>query len=170
MLRSVILFPEFRHMNAINRVREVYDPLYTRIPPHITLVFPFDSEISTAELQAHIAKALNGVGKFKAVLQGISGDMRDGYLFLNIKQGNDQMIALHDRLYEELLAPFLSRKMPYYPHLTVGRLQGKDIFEHAVDALSSVQDRFETVIDKVYVEQIGEDESSTIELSVELLG
>ena len=170
LLRSVILLPKFRNADIIQHIRQMHDPLCTCIAPHITLVFPFESEISTKELQSHIANALNGMEKFKTILQGITGDVRDGYLFLNIKQGNDEIIALHDRLYEGLLAPFHARKIPYCPLLIVGRLREKDAFEHTLDALASMHDRFETVIDKVHVERIGKDESSIIELVMYLQG
>ena len=168
MRRSVIFFPEFCNMDVIHQIRSVYDPLANCIAPHITLVFPFDSGLMTEELRTHAVNALAGVGKFSVALQGITGDARDGYLFLNVMQGNDQIIDLHDRLYAGLLSPFLSRRMTYVPHLTVGRLREKEAFEHAAEALATMQDRFEAVIGKVYVERIGEDESSLIEFAVEL--
>src|SRR5262249_52146904 len=38
--------------------RAAYDPFATFIPPHITLVFPFESDLTAADLEAHIWSAV----------------------------------------------------------------------------------------------------------------
>lgn len=89
-------------------------------------------------------------------------------MFLNVKKGNDAIIELHDKLYSEILESFLFRKVTYCPHLTVGRLP-KDIeFDKALDELSCYRESFETVIDKIYIENIDILEHSTIEFSFDL--
>jgi hypothetical protein len=46
--RSIIIFPQFGNdTNLIQNIRHQYDPLASKIAPHITLVFPFESEISS---------------------------------------------------------------------------------------------------------------------------
>lgn len=64
MKRAIILVPSFDNMNSIKKIREQYDPLANYIAPHITVVFPFDSEISTEELSVQFNQALKGVKKF----------------------------------------------------------------------------------------------------------
>lgn len=81
MKRAIVLFPEFENSRSIQSIRERYDPLADYIPPHITLVFPFESELSTQALSGHIALALAGVKKFHVRASGVTGDARDGYLF-----------------------------------------------------------------------------------------
>ena len=49
-LRTIMIFPEFRNMNVIDSIRIKYDPLTKLVRPHITLVFPFDSDMSNDEL------------------------------------------------------------------------------------------------------------------------
>ena len=107
MKRAIVLFPKFDNIDAIQAVRERFDPLAKYIAPHITLVFPFDSALSTEELREHMARTLQGVKRFPVQLRGITGDFREGYLFLNVKRGNDSIIDLHDRLYQGALEPFL---------------------------------------------------------------
>ena len=46
--RAIILFPKFcSNTDLIQDIRDRYDPLASKIAPHITLVFPFESEISS---------------------------------------------------------------------------------------------------------------------------
>ena len=52
MKRAIVLFPKFQNIDAIQSIRERFDPLAKYIAPHITIVFPFESALSTAELDA----------------------------------------------------------------------------------------------------------------------
>ena len=168
MKRAIVLFPKFDNIDAIQAVRQQFDPLAKFIAPHITIVFPFESELSAKELREHLDCALKGVKKFNVRLNGITGDFRDGYLFLNVKQGNDAIIDLHDRLYRGVLEPFLFRKVTYCPHMTVGRVEEKTEFDQALDTLGCNGERFETTVDTLYVENIDSPEQSIIEFSYEL--
>jgi len=163
MKRAIVLFPRFDNAQAIQRIREQYDPLANYIAPHMTLVFPFESDLSTDDVRAHISQALKGVKKFTVQLNGITGDFRDGYLFLNVKQGNDNIIELHDKLYSGSLEQFLFRKVTYCPHLTLGRVEQQSAFDQALKELGSFAERFETETDKISVECIDEAEHSLVE-------
>src|SRR5690242_2890498 len=97
-LRVVVVFPRFVNMEGIERVRRTYDPLAEGVPPHITLVFPFASALALEELVAHARAAVGGLRPFPIELREITGHEGE-YLFLNVKRGNDALIALHDGLY-----------------------------------------------------------------------
>ena len=168
MKRAIVLFPKFNSIDAIQAVRERFDPLAGYIAPHITLVFPFESALSTEELREHMSHALKGVKRFSVQLCGITGDFREGYLFLNVKRGNDPIIDLHDRLYQGVLEPFLFRKVTYCPHITVGRLEQQTEFDQALAELAGFSEQFEAEIDRVFVENIDSSERSTIELVFDL--
>lgn len=133
--RSIILIPDFKNINTLQEIREAYDPLYSLIPPHITLVFPFTSDITTAQLYEHVSNKTRSIQPFDITLSGITGTP-DHYLFLNVKQGNDQIISLHDLLYSDLLAQFKNNSYTYLPHITVGRLATQD---RMVQALKELQ-------------------------------
>jgi 2'-5' RNA ligase len=168
MKRAIVLFPKFDNIDALQAVRERFDPLAGYIAPHITLVFPFESALSTEELRIHMARALKRVKRFPVQLSGITGDFRDGYLFLNVKRGTDPIIDLHDRLYQGVLEPFLFRKVTYCPHITVGRLEQQTEFDQALEELAGFSEQFEVEIDRVSVENIDSGERSTIELVFDL--
>lgn len=168
MKRAIVLFPKFDGLETIQAMRRKFDPLANYIAPHITLVFPFESALSAEELRAHLHTALAGAKKFNVRLCGVTGDVRDGYLFLNVKQGNDEIIDLHDRLYSGALESFLYRKVTYCPHVTVGRIEQQDAFDLALEELADFRECFETQIDRIYVENIDSQERSTVELEFEL--
>lgn len=168
MKRAIVLFPKFDNIETLQAVRERFDPLANYIAPHITLVFPFESALSTQELREHIVRVLQGVKRFPVQLSGVTGDFRDGYLFLNVKRGNDEIIDLHDRLYRGVLEPYLFRKVTYCAHVTIGRLEQQTEFDHALGELAGFPEQFEAEIDRIYVENIDSHEQSTIELTFDL--
>ena len=49
MRYALHIFPQFADMDEIQWVRARYDPLCRLIPPHITLVFPFEAEEAVLE-------------------------------------------------------------------------------------------------------------------------
>ena len=50
-LRTIMIFPEFENMDIIDRIRDKYDPLARLVRPHITLVFPFENEMSNETIE-----------------------------------------------------------------------------------------------------------------------
>lgn len=165
--RTICIFPHFDNMKLIDELRQKYDSLHNLIPPHITLVFPFRSHISTEDLITHIKEAIIPIRPFELILQGITGNQNQ-YLFLNVKKGNDEMIKLHDRLYTGILEQNLNRNVSYLPHMTVGRIHNKEQFVKVIDVTKDFNYKFSTIISQISVEIIGEDEHSEIEFTIEL--
>lgn len=165
--RAIVIFPAFERMERIAELRRAYDPLAFAVPPHITLVFPFASDLTTASLAAHVSAAVEGIAPFPVELRGITGDA-DEYLFLNVKRGNDEIITLHDRLYTGPLAPFLSPRHTFIPHVTVGRLERPAAFAVALAQAGRLGDTFTTVVREVAVYRIGPGEARTVELAMPL--
>jgi len=168
MKRAIVLYPKFDGLETIQAMRRKFDPLANYIAPHITLVFPFESDMTTQEIGEHVRQAIKGVPRFPVCLGGLSGDQPEGYLFLRVKQGNDEIIDLHDRLYSGALQPHLYRGILYCPHVTVGKVVGSDAFEDALAELDEITTMFECEISRVFVENIDSHEKSTIELVIDL--
>lgn len=165
--RAVHIFPRFANQSFIDRLRARYDPLHQVIEPHITLVFPFESDISAIDLESHVRQRLSGVKPFRLLLRGVTGSA-GGYLYLNVKRGNDEIVALHDTLYTGPLQHFLNRGSTYVPHMTVGRIDDLSDFEEAVQETQDLRDAFETVVAAISIESIMEGGVSRIEAVVEL--
>jgi 2'-5' RNA ligase len=163
--RAIVVFPKFEELHLIHQLRRQFDPLANTIEPHITLVFPFESNLSAEHLQTHIRQAVRSIGPFPVQLHGITGSEGE-YLFLNVKRGNDQLIELHDCLYSGVLAVYLSVEHAFIPHLNVGRLENKAAFLSALEEARKVSTVFQTVIEEVAVYQV--DGDPPIEFGVRL--
>jgi 2'-5' RNA ligase len=154
-------------MDVLHQIRANYDPLHNLIQPHITLVHPFLSNLTLEQLQGHVVKSVKGFKPFNIALQGFSGTV-DRYLFLDVKQGSDVLIELHDHLYNGIIAEYLSRKMTYVPHITVGKLETVLKLNDALQRARRVLDSFESVVSEIAVEIIDDREQSNIEFVVSL--
>lgn len=54
-----MIFPQFKNVNIIDDIRKKYDPLANHVRPHITLVFTFESNLTSIELKEHLKKVLS---------------------------------------------------------------------------------------------------------------
>jgi 2'-5' RNA ligase len=163
--RAIVVFPTFDNGAIIDALRHRYDPLAAVIAPHITLVFPFRSDIAPAALRQHIAEAVAGMRPFPVRLHAITGHAGE-YLFLNVKRGNDELIALHDRLYTGMLTPFLAPEFTFAPHLTVGRLADQHAFRSALREAHAERAVFAATVRAVAVHAIAHDGSGFTEMVV----
>ncbi len=165
--RAIVIYPDFSNMELINEIREKHDPLHKYIAPHITLVFPFQSTLKKDELIEHLDRNLKELTPFDLVVRGVTG-ASDGYVFLDVKVGNDNVIALHDRLYKGILKPFHNRFIPYTPHITVARIEDEKVHNTLVHELEDFEVEFRTVIDKLSIEVLDDCESTVLEYEYKL--
>lgn len=88
-IKTIMIFPEFNEMETIDTIREKYDPLAHLVRPHITIVFPFENEMSNEDITDILTERLKNIHPFELVLSGISKqeDQFGNYLFLGVKEG-----------------------------------------------------------------------------------
>ena len=154
--RVIVIFPTIEEpdqLAAIADLRRRYDPLADLVQPHITLVFPFESEITDPELRDHVRTCLRSVAPFRVRLSQVTGHEGE-YLLLNVKHGNDDLVALHDLLYGGPLAQYLSTEHTFVPHLTVGRIADNQEWREALQLASAVSIHVEFVVSEVSVYEI----------------
>jgi 2'-5' RNA ligase len=133
--QHVIVAPVDDPVAWIDEVRRRHDPIAAAVPPHFTLVYPFEASLAPDALRAHLVQSLAGCSPFEVALAGVSG--ADGeYLRYDIKQGNDALIALHDRLYSGPLARHLDITRSYQPHMTIGRIADAAAWRRVLDELA----------------------------------
>lgn len=154
---AIVIFPAFQpaERQAIDRIRAAYDPLAAVIDPHITLVFPFEVAITPEDLLAHMRQAVEPVVSFDIELRGVTGQENE-WLFLNVKRGNDPIIALHDRLYSGPLAPYYQPRYTYAPHLTIGHVAPGEPFETAFREAADLTATFQTTVREITAYRITE--------------
>jgi len=167
MKRAIVILPKFDGLGLIDQLRRRFDPLASKIDAHITLVFPFESDLSAEQLRAHIQRVIEGMTPFQVQLRGITGH-EGKYLFLNVELGNDQLIELHDRLYSGPLAAYLVSEYTYVPHVTVGCLPDRIEFLKALEMACEVRATFQTVVSEICTYRIESDGNLWEEFSVSL--
>ena len=129
----------------VEQARRRFDPLASMVPPHVTLVFPFSSDV---DVSAHLASVLADVAAFDVTLDGVTG-AEGSYVFYGVKRGNDRLIELHDRLYGDVLTGFLDGERPYLPHVTVGRIGDPVAWRAALAALRETVPRTAVTVSRV---------------------
>ncbi|HEX3047313.1 MAG TPA: 2'-5' RNA ligase family protein, partial [Bacillota bacterium] len=91
--RCILIFPQFENESVIREIRDKYDPLAKHVEPHITLIFPFESDLKTEELKGHLITVLKDIKPFEIQLKGINPV--NNYLFLEVEKGKEKIIELH---------------------------------------------------------------------------
>ena len=161
--RDILIFPQFTNIEKIENIRKQYDELYKILPPHITLAFPFETSMSNDELKDRLMQVLKSVEPFEIVMSGVSlhkdENIKTNYIFLNVVSGVKEIKILHNEIYEKVLNQKMS--FEYIPHITLGTTENEQIeFE--------LNDKFKTIVTKVFVEEIGENEESNVLFEVDL--
>ncbi|HHZ5402266.1 TPA: 2'-5' RNA ligase family protein [Bacillus cereus] len=166
-MHTILFFLNNMSIDKIENIRQKHDPLFKLIPPHITIVFPFKSNISNGELKSHILNLSRGIGKIEIEFANRITSVGN-YLFLEVERGKEQIVKLHDMLYTEPLRQFLKEDIPYIPHVTVGRKESAELAVEVAKDIHSFPEKLQCVIDRISVERIGEKGESIIEFEVPL--
>ena len=171
--RCILIFPTFENMNIIDTIRAQYDPNSKFVNPHITLVFPFESELETSKLSEHIRNVLKDFRPFYLKMKGmkVSIEPEGNYLFLNLVQGLQEIYGLSKALYTGILEKYQSDiyKNRYLPHMTIGKLKKTENYDEIIDRIGNQETEFLSYINFVCALNIFEDNSSIIEITNELI-
>lgn len=118
---AIVALPTLDAAEQIEAIRRRFDPLANVLDAHITLVFPFKSAEGAEVLRGHLCATVGDAAPFALELAPPSVE-DGGYLSLNVTHGTQHCVQLHDSLYSGILAPHLSPRHTYRPHVTLGRL------------------------------------------------
>ncbi|MBX0355577.1 2'-5' RNA ligase family protein [Bacillus toyonensis] len=166
-MRTILLFLKNMSIHEIEDIRLEHDPLFGLIPPHVTIVFPFESPISNDELKLHILNVSKKI--YNIEIEFANQITSEGaYLFLRVEKGKEQIEDLRNILYTGPLLQFLKEDIPYIPHVTVGRKESAELAAEVVKSIPSFHEKLNCVINRISVERIGENEESIIEFEVPL--
>lgn len=121
---AVVVFPPADAVAAAEEFRRLHDPLFHRIPAHVTLV-PAIGWRTEEEASPRLAQAVASAaqGPFPATLSGV-GRTRDGVVFVRVEEGAAALSSLHARLTAALAPPPGYEPPPFVPVLGLGRSPG----------------------------------------------
>lgn len=105
--------------SKINQIRSVYDPNFPYVDPHIAIIFPLDSSIGESDLINHVTSALDKFKSFDFTISGLTKSW-DHYLYLEVENGSDDFIKMHDTLYTGMLEQYWFKAAGFRPHITLG--------------------------------------------------
>ena len=167
--RCILIFPQFENVSVIDEIRKKYDPNYENVLPHITLVFPFESDLTKQQLLSHVENALHKTNCFCLKLGNLVKKNSKGYyLMLRVTDGSIKVKELHQKLYEGILAPYKPEWQDgFMPHMTVGQFENQSDLDAAYDNLD-INEQFSARICRVGVEIIGSNNESIIEFELPL--
>ncbi|MCK9171661.1 MAG: 2'-5' RNA ligase family protein [Treponema sp.] len=168
IMRSVLLFPHFHDTVELDQVRSMFDSAYTKIQPHITLVFPFSSFYSAAKVRTEVISAATGIAPFNITLTDVV--VKDSFLFMLPSEGKESVKALFHALYTGLFRPFLPSVLEqeeFIPHMTIGTCSSETA-QGRLSAAKAVLGKYSALIDTVTVEIIGDNSESIIESEIPL--
>ena len=158
MKRDILIFPKFKNLNLIQEVRLKYDNLAKLVPPHVTLVFPFSDSICDSELVSLVKSKIQNLAPFYVNFKGVLLDYdtytNSHFIYLKCIEGSDNIQKIHDILYSTFpLSSHLNTNIKYIPHITLGHTDNINI---------KLYDNFESIIDEIVIEKIGEHDESII--------
>lgn len=168
-----MIFPQFENINVIDEIREKYDPLAKHVRPHVCLVFTFESGLTSTELSEHLNKVLSEIKPFRLTLQDIVkiDNPLGMYLFFDIKEGNEEIKKMSQKLYAGILQdykPGWLNENTFMPHMTIGSFRDREKLNAAFKATEAIKESFNTIVDKISVEIVDENEDSIIEMEKSL--
>jgi len=121
--RAIVWFPPFPIDAPIEPFRRRFDPMADSLPAHVSLVFPFSTNLTVTQLASHIRRIVGNWPSLPVKFRDIEGIL-DEFVFLMVRDGADAIVALHDKLYRGILKAYLRDDIPYLPHATIGRTTG----------------------------------------------
>jgi len=116
---AVVIFVPPQLERYVAPLRERFDPDYNLVAAHISLVFPFRTEVLLEDLSTIVAEEVASLEPLRLQLGSI-GDFypRAPVIYWKVKQC-DELNLLHKRLYARLDLPLPHRD--FVPHLTVAK-------------------------------------------------
>ena len=157
----IFLLPEAERMPLVQRLRLRYDPLAELIPPHITVVFPFEAALKPGTFRT----LLEEQRAFLPIAFELGPpEVKDDCLFFPLGEGREAVMALTRRLYAALPSG-VGLAASHVPHVTFGRSQpGQEVVGMLRDALQALPLR--GMCHRLILESIGEDGLSVPELHI----
>jgi 2'-5' RNA ligase len=130
-------------ITAVEPYRQKFDSLANVMPPHITIVTPFEYTESPELLHDHIRDVSDTHAPIKVSLAGWDTSKQEEYqLRLPLITGRSEFTELHNELLTGPLSQAVQADIDYWPHVTFGRFSEEAELEQARKSLTEFEPRF----------------------------
>jgi 2'-5' RNA ligase len=169
--RGIVWIPAFPADAPIEPFRRGHDPLHDSLAAHVWLVFPFATNLTAVQIAAHVRRVVANWPAMSATLRDVESIL-DEFVILMVRERSDSLVALHDKLYQGVLKPFLRPELAYTPHVTLGRISGHpsgtDFNDLIEDATRRVRGEWRCMLRELHVVTLHPDGKISIDKSVPL--
>jgi 2'-5' RNA ligase len=169
--RAIVWFPPFPLDSHIEEFRRRHDPLADALPAHVTLVFPFPTNLTVTQLATHIRRVVGNWPVLPVSFRDVESIV-DEFVVLMLRERAEAIVALHDKLYGGILKTHLREDIEYQPHVTIGRVAGNpshaDFPTISAAATRNVRGECRCVLRELAIVTIDQDGTITIDKTVPL--
>jgi len=134
--------------------------------PHITLAFPFYSDLLESNIAADLSRLVSDIKSFEIICNGFSKlKGKENCIAMNFLDGYNDIYKMHYLVHEGILKPYQSKiteNGSYVPHMTIGRFGTEEEMEMAFKKLENENWNFKTIVKSIFIEEIGKNEESII--------
>ncbi len=127
---AVAWFPDFGGIERVEDFRARHDPMTGKVRAHLTLVFPFATNLTRLQLETHVRRVASKWPPIPVTFRAVRLHANE-FVFLMASRGAASMTALHEALYTRSLRPHLRPEFAYEPHITLARQPEPDALERA---------------------------------------
>lgn len=135
MIICGVIFVSEEVERAVGEPYKRCNPIASYVRPHLTLLFPLETELQPSEVCAHFESVTSQVDMFDIRLDGVRLRPQDLLIYLGVSEGAEELRSLHLELYGGRFGRFLDRTRTFYPHLTVGRFETEAEMSSAYEEL-----------------------------------
>lgn len=141
MYFGLVHYPRIEHQGFQN-FRKRYDPYSNLLSEHVTFIHPVPENIGRKNMERHIETVLKKWNSFEVHFCLLEKTL-DHWMYLGAREGNNQVVDLHDQLYQGILRPYLREDLPFYPHIGLGLFSRETYdFDHPTAELTLDEERY----------------------------
>jgi hypothetical protein len=145
MYYSLVHFPQIENED-FHQFRNKYDPFVDLLPAHIAFIFPLPDSVGLTNLKNHIQKIVDNRQPIDSCFNKLEKTF-DHWLMLIPSEGKSEIIQLHDKFYQGILAPYLREDLTYSPHIGLGFFSKENYnFDNPTAQLTLDETKYEKVL------------------------
>ncbi|WP_339062047.1 2'-5' RNA ligase family protein [Tepidibacillus marianensis] len=148
MKYGILIYPSREIQDRANALRKRYDSHYSLIPPHVTIVDPFEWEYDK-ELIDRIERVVQTTPPFSLKLNKVGTFLPISPVVYFGFEKNDSIHELHENLTESILDH--GPKFKFTPHLTIAQDLPEQELHDILGRLKMKENDLEVLVDRVHL-------------------